>query len=86
MASYRNNELCINNDCRLLPKNGPISFLPWLRFDSTTIVHFIVKICCLILLILLLSPLIVRLNKSTIKSYSNTEKIVSASQLLDSLH
>jgi len=85
MATYKNNELCIDNDCRRLPKNGPLSFMPWLRFDSLSILHFIVKVCCIIVLILLISPLAIRLNKSTIKSYSNSGKILSASQLLDTL-
>lgn len=72
---YKDQELCIGNDCRYLPKNGPISFLPNLRINKNNIILCTSSCICIVILFFILFSFI----------KLNNPKPVSAAQLLESI-
>jgi len=65
---YKDDELCVNGACRYLAKNGPIGFLPNLRFNLKEMVLWTICCICVILLILIFSSIAIKMNKGTIRS------------------
>lgn len=72
-TTFEKDELCVDNDCRYLPKNGPISVIPSMRFDMASIINYI--ICCVLVMLLIfaLSPMVIKMNsKRIINMVKNT--------------
>ena len=65
-TKYDDDELCVGNDCRSLPKDGPIPYLPSVRFDITYGLTCIVCCICIMILIFALGPMIIKMNSKRI--------------------
>jgi hypothetical protein len=65
-AKYDDDEICIDDDCRYMPKNGPIPNVPTIRFDMTSGLNCLICCICITLLIFMLGPLIVKMNSKRI--------------------
>lgn len=65
-AKYDDDEICIGDDCRYMPKNGPIPNVPTIRFDLTSGLNCLICCICITLLIFILGPLVVKMNSKRI--------------------
>jgi len=65
-TKYDNDEICVDDDCRYMPKNGPIPNAPSIRFDANSGITCLICCICITLLIFALGPLVIKMNSGRI--------------------
>ena len=78
-AQFKDQEICIGNECRYLPSNGPINYMPYIRYDKKSLIRYAVILLCLVLFVLLMGKVIIRTNRRSIARIAMGDPIVSSS-------
>ena len=85
-VTFKNNEICVGNDCRYLPKNGPLKFAPMLKFTGTSITHSVLQVLCIIMILFIIVPFIIQLNGNSVtRAIDGSIKYRTAYDLLNSM-
>jgi len=78
-VQFKDEEICVGDECRYLPKNGPIKFMPYIRYDKISLIRYAVIFVCLILLILLMGKVIIKVNRRSISRIAMGDSVISSS-------
>ena len=83
-TQFKDDEICIDGNCRYLPKNGPIQFLPNLRVGQKDLILNCI-ICVLItILVFILGPMVITMNSGRISAIRGSATgPVRAADMLD---
>jgi hypothetical protein len=77
-TKYDDDEICIDGDCRYMPKNGPIPNVPTIRFNLTSGLNCLICCICITLLIFALGPLVIKMNYNRILKMAKDAKSAPA--------
>lgn len=77
-VKYDNDEICIDDDCRYMPKNGPIPNVPTIRFDLTSGLNCLICCICITILIFVMGPFVISMNSKKIIKLAKDVKAAPA--------